>query len=202
MKNLLFALIALFISASSYAQILWGTSTEEIKTKFKMTSGTYETLDEYVVIESEGTALELYEKTLGWINETYNTPEEVIKGKVEGEYIRITGSTSKPLKYYKGLGMILTYAMNRYSIVIRFKDGKVRFEPTEIEVYIEPNPQAFVKGGWTAGDLSARIKNQKGKELKEGTKSIEAMVSYFSNLGSSLEAYYKGGGVGADDDDW
>lgn len=200
MKNLLAVLIVYLISTSSYSQILWGTSSEEVKTKYKVTSGTYEALDKYAVIESEGTALELYEKTLGWVNETYNTPEEVIKGKVEGEYIRITGAPSKPLKYYKGLGMILPYDGYRYSVVIRFKDGKVRFEPTEIEVYVKPNPQAFVTGGWSSGDLSARIKNQKGKELKAGTKSINAMVSYFSNLGSNLEAYYKEGAVPADDD--
>ena len=126
MKNLLAVLIVYLISTSSYSQILWGTSSEEVKTKYKVTSGTYEALDKYSVIESEGTALELYEKTLGWVNETYNTPEEVIKGKVEGEYIRITGAPSKPLKYYKGLGtstyILIIYKYDSISLYQFYKN--------------------------------------------------------------------------------
>ena len=99
MKNLI-TLISILISINSYSQIEFGTTTEERDTGSKINSGTYQVLDKYVVLQSKGTAAELYEKTIGWINETYNTPSEVIKGQVEGDYIRIEGSSSKPLFYF------------------------------------------------------------------------------------------------------
>ena len=92
MKKLIILLAVVFMTAPTVAQVSFKMTSEQVKNAYKMTSGTFETLEKYVVIESEGTASELYKKTLDWVNETYNTPEEVIKGKVEGDYIRIQGS--------------------------------------------------------------------------------------------------------------
>ncbi len=202
MKNFI-KLIAILISVNSYSQVEFGTTTEVRDTGFKINSGTYQVLDKYVVIESEGTAAELYEKTIGWINETYNTPSEVIKGQVEGDYIRIEGSSSTPLFFYRALGQTMGYDGYRYSIEIRFKDGKVRFEPTKLEVYQAPNASAYVAGGWFTVLFEGRLKNKKGKDDKAGVKTANAQRDYFSSLATRLDTYYKkGSSGGSTDDDW
>ena len=88
MKKLI--LLLLFIPFISLSQEL---KTEEVVitegTNYQ--KGTLISIDPVVVVESEGTAQELYQKCIDWLNETYKQPEEVIKGKIEGEYVKING---------------------------------------------------------------------------------------------------------------
>ena len=55
----------------------------------KFAQGKYKVLETIAVVEKEGTAQELYQKTLDWINVTYKSPEDVIKSKIKGEYLKI-----------------------------------------------------------------------------------------------------------------
>ena len=203
MKKIVTLLIAaIFINAPVYAQVSFKMESEEINNAYKMYSGTFETLEKYVVIEAEGTAKELYQKTLDWINETYNTPDEVIKGKVESDYIRFQGSSSTPLKYYRVLGSNMGWAGYRYMVEIRFKDGRIRFEPTSLEVYTAPSSAVGVIAGWSEVGFKNRVANKKGKEDKGGTASVKALQSYFNNLAQGLEKYYKDGAGASEVDDW
>ena len=195
----LISLLAIFTSLTTFSQIAFKLETSVNESKSNFVAGTYKTLEKYVVIEGEGTAAELYKKTLGWINETYNTPEEVIKGKVEGEYIRFQGSPSTPLKYVNALG-IKAWDGYRYMVEVRFKDGRVKFEPTQLEVYTAPSTVAGVVPGWSKMGFSNRVTKSNGKIDRAGDKSARALRSYFNNLAQSLEKYYKEGGSDSKDD--
>tara|TARA_A100001015_G_C14890563_1_gene672223 strand:- start:30 stop:638 length:609 start_codon:yes stop_codon:yes gene_type:complete len=202
MKKFLSLLFVAFSFSTALAQVKFTTTFEERDTGKKPTTGTYELMSDYVVIEAEGTALDLYNKTIDWINETYNTPSEVIKGQVESEYVRIAGSTKQPLYYYNMLKQAIPYEGNRYSIELRFKDNKVRFKPTKLECYIASSQ--YTVGGWVERQFEAKVANHKGKENSVGKKTMEAQVAYFSGLASRLDSYYEnGGGSGSkSDDDW
>ena len=202
MKNTLTLLAVLFITANASAQVSFKMESEERDTAYKMLSGTFESLEKYVVIEAEGTSEELYQKTLDWINETYNTPDEVIKGKVDADYIRFQGSSSIPLKYLRVFGSNMSWDGYRYMVEIRFKDGRVRFEPTALEVYTAPSTTPGTISGWSEVGFINRVANKKGKEDKGGTASVVALQSYFNNLAQGLEKYYKEGSGASEVDDW
>ena len=91
----------------------------------------------------------------------------------------------------------------RYMVEIRFKDGKVRFEPTQLEVYTAPSTAVGVIPGWNDVGFKNRVANLKGKEDKGGTASVKALKEYFDGLAQSLERYYVEGSTGSKkDDDW
>ena len=198
-KILLLPLI--FIFSSLNGQVRFDTETYVDDSKNKRISGTYEGIVGYVVLEADGTAKELYDKTISWINESYNSPEDVIKGQIDGEYIRFTGATG-PLKFYKALGMMLGFTDSRYVIETRFKDGRVRFEPVKLEVYQQPNPAAYIKGGWIDAAFSGRIKDIKGKDDEAGIKTFNSISNYFNNLANFYQGYLVDGNSKSSNDDW
>lgn len=200
MKKLLL-LPLLFICSSLSGQVQFDTETYVDDSKSKKISGTYEGIVGYVVLEADGTAKELYDKTISWINESYNSPEDVIKGQIDGEYIRFTGATG-PLKFYKALGMMLGFTDSRYVIETRYKDGRVRFEPVKLEVYQQPNAAAYIRGGWIETSFSGRIKDRKGKDDPAGIKTLNSISNHFNNIANNLQGYLVNGNSKSSDDDW
>lgn len=83
-------------------------------------------LTDYIVLETKDlTAKDEYLRTIDWIKRNYNTPDEVIKAKIENEYIRIQG-VGKNIYSFKSLGM-KSLSDIRYQIEFHFKDGKIKF---------------------------------------------------------------------------
>ena len=64
MKKFLSLLFVAFSFSTALAQVKFTTTFEERDTGKKPTTGTYELMSDYVVIEAEGTALDLYNKTI------------------------------------------------------------------------------------------------------------------------------------------
>ena len=54
-------------------------------------NGTFYKMSNTAVVEKKGSAKELYQLTLNFINENYVSPEDVIKGRIESEYLRLQG---------------------------------------------------------------------------------------------------------------
>ena len=46
---------------------------------------------QWIVLDVKGTPKENYDKVINYVNKTYNTPSEVLKSQIDGEYIRIEG---------------------------------------------------------------------------------------------------------------
>lgn len=89
----------------------------------------------FVVINAEGkTAKELYYDAIKYINRNYKSPNDVIKGKIEGEYLRFISHASSiisvkfyPKKFPKQRA--IRYPLD-CTVELNFKDGKVKYEIT------------------------------------------------------------------------
>lgn len=152
---------------------------------------------EYVVIDKNGqTDKELYQKALGWINETYKNPEKVILAKNENSYIRIEGMDSN-ISWMKVMGMT-TYYSTKYEIEFYFKDGKVKFDISSVTTYTEPSK--YVSGGWSKIYYYSMPLDEKTSDLifkEDGTfrnnyRDIQTNIEYYNGLVKSLDAYLSG----------
>lgn len=81
--------------------------------------------DPVVVSINEMPASLIYSKTKEWIQTYYKNPNEVLKGDIENNMIRIEGFDVGGYKM-KNLGMVFPYDYS-YSIEIEFKEGRYRF---------------------------------------------------------------------------
>ena len=166
--------------------------------------GTYQYLKPMMVLEAEGTSTELYQKAINWVNETYKNPEEVIKGKVEGDYLRLEGFTSSLLQQ-NVIGVMYYYDV-RYTIQVNFKDGKFKYEITKMEQYLPPSE--YSSSQWvnliSDKEVGFKIANRKGKAKKDGVANLKAVQTYFQNLGIGIKDYMQKNEASetSSNDDW
>lgn len=194
MKNI-FTLLAFILSVSLSAQY-FETSETQVTTGPKALQGKYKKLSTSSVVEKEGSAAELYQKTINWVNENYKSPEDVIKGKIENEYIKISGSLDA-LVLGKVLGLAQTYN-GRYTMEFRFKDGRFKVDILSTEIYVSAGQYGSF---WQDFTLNFKVANRKGKDTYGGVKSYERANSYFNEIVDDI-VNYKEGNSSASDDDW
>ena len=70
-------------------------------------------------------AKQLYDNAIKYIHKNYKSPEDVIKGKVDGEYLKFNTFKSNFLYVNNSGANILTDA--KYTTELNFKDGKVKY---------------------------------------------------------------------------
>ena len=88
----------------------------------------------YVVINLEGkTAQQLYERSLKFITKKYKNPDLVIKGKIENEYIKITTHATDFITIKNSFAKVPISV--DYNYELSFKDNKVKFEVSNIDMY-------------------------------------------------------------------
>jgi hypothetical protein len=71
-------------------------------------------------------SVKINNKAQNWVQETYKTPDKVLKANIVNEKIRVDGFV-KDAWWYKSLGVTFFYDME-YTIEISFKDNRYRFE--------------------------------------------------------------------------
>ena len=198
MKNL-FTLITLLFTVTLSAQYFELTD-KEVTTGSKMLQGKFRTMSTTAVAQKEGSAAELYQKAINWINENYKSPEDVIKGKIENEYLKINGSLDN-LMYVYLLGAPTGYD-GRYTMEFRFRDGRFKVDIISAEIFI-PSSQ-YVVGGWQDYGFTYRLANRKGKPDKGGRASYDRASSYFNGIVDDIVNYAPGksNSSASDDDDW
>ena len=166
--------------------------------------GTYQYLKPMMVLEAEGTSTELYQKAINWVNETYKNPEEVIKGKVEGDYLRLEGFTSNLLQQ-NVIGVMYYYNV-RYTVQVNFKDGRFKYEITKMEQYFPSSEYSSSEWVNLISDKEVGFKtaNRKGKAKKDGVANLKAVKEYFENLGTSIKDYMQKNEASetSSNDDW
>lgn len=166
--------------------------------------GTFQYLKPMMVLEAEGTSKELYQKAINWVNETYKNPEEVIKGKVEGDYLRLEGFTSNLIRA-NVIGTIFYYDV-RYTVKINFKDGRFKYEISKMEQYF-PASQ-YSTSQWISlmsnKEIGYKTANRKGKPKKDGVANFKAVKEYFQNLGIGIKDYMQKNEASetSSNDDW
>lgn len=142
-------------------------------------------MTDYVVTEVPGTAAENYQKVLKWVKENYKSPDEVIKSTIENEMIRINGSKPNFI-CEKNLGME-SCSNGMYFIDIHFKDGKIKFDPFELNL--------------TSGSLSSPVdlnnfslyyRSNGEIRNKAAERYLNSFIGLFNDLNSEVVAYIKG----------
>ena len=209
MKKILFT-FALLISFGSYAQKFEITDAQ-VDEGANALQGTFKTIEPVLIFDIKGTPTELYTKALNWVEETYKNPDEVLKGKVEGKYIRLNGSVSSLLKK-SVIGTTFYYDV-RYSVEIKFKEDKIKYEITNYDSYTPPSQ--YVSGGWYNESFTFKVAKKKGKPnrktgvreagkfIKDNGENFRSVRSHFESLGVSLNEYVTNFDASTtDDDDW
>lgn len=147
----------------------------------------------YVVIEAEGkSAKQLYDNALNHINKSYKNPENVIKVKTEGEYIRFNTHVSSFI-FVNNAGVKIPINVN-YTIELSFKDGKAKLEVVDLDMYSETGGYKVL---FTGGAFDGYpIYNKKGELKRPDTKSD--IETYFNSQIDSIKASLLG--ISAKDD--
>ncbi|MCC2590104.1 hypothetical protein [Chryseobacterium sp. MFBS3-17] len=157
-----------------------------------------EGLSKFVVSEIPGTLKdEAYRKSVEWVNRIFNTPEKVIKGSIENEYLRIEG-ISKTAWRAPAIGGTVFLPI-KYEIEISFKDNRYKFEIISLQEE-EPLYPQFASSPFSVLNLSKkgnndgynRVRKLNG-EFRSRYKYVSDLPQYFNNLNTNLQDYILNG---------
>ena len=191
MKKILFTLTLGLLTIISFAQAPTFTLSEE-KPTFP---------NQFVAIEVDGLTIpDGYNRTLEWINITYNTPSEVIKSQLENKYIRIEGIVQN---FYPYDVLNTMFASLRYTIEFKFKENRVKFDVIDTEYFI-PSGQYNAATWVNLEFLNSKMYKKNGKHKKAYAKKARKVMTYFNELVLSMDTYIKKpiGENESGDDDW
>lgn len=158
MKRLLLSLALIITTAATFAQ-----SIPKMELKPNGFVSAADSTKNYVVLEvPKMKQAKLYKKTLTYLNGLYKNPSQVISA-VDGESITVNG-------YDDGISTIK--GLNRYplsyNVVLQFKDGKIRYQPsaTKIEYLLNDKPfsQIYVSNTERPEGISALAIWNKAKD--------------------------------------
>tara|TARA_A100001015_G_C15034372_1_gene735195 strand:+ start:1898 stop:2479 length:582 start_codon:yes stop_codon:yes gene_type:complete len=181
--------------------ILFSQDAKKVES-FKVTKESPSLINQFVVIDQDEMPVEEgYKRVIDWINITYNTPKEVIKGQIENDYIRIEGyQSSNPC--IKSLGIVSCFD-NKYSISFEFKENKIKFQVTRLQLYSAPS--SVSAGGWSEAQPNYAVMYKKnGKPVKLQHQIADGFTSNLNALQSSLSKYVSNpiDSSSNKDDDW
>lgn len=167
------------------------------ETEFKLTKDGF---TDFIVTPVENkTQTEMYKKAFDWVNVTFKNPKEVIKAQIENDYIRIEGS-SNSLICINILGMKNCY-LSKYQIEISFKDGKYKFDVSDLSFYTEPSQ--YGAGGWFPENFSKPSDYFKDNgDLRGRFKFYNEIPSYFNNLNIELKDFLVSDKIPSKKNDW
>lgn len=151
-------------------------------------------LTKYIVTEVPGkSASEIYQKTIDWINKTYQRADVVIQGEVKDDYIRFQGIDGKSLCQNPQNKLIFSCLPFRHHIEISVKDGKYKFEIVKLEQKNSLFPK-YSSNPWM--DLIYTW-NKKG-ELKPAV--VGGLPDALNALNNDLKSYILGESKKSNDD--
>ena len=172
MKKLTLILITLLVSLSTFGQ--------------KYVVGPLGLKDElnpektFLVVNVEGkTAKQLYDNSIKYVNVVYKNPSMVIKGNIDGEFLSFVTQSD----FYVENGMSEVPFSMTYRTDLTFKDGKVKYEITELTMN---NSLGYVLT-FTGGGFSYFIYNKNGDLKKPKTKQY--LDNYFNESVTLLKTY-------------
>ncbi len=196
--NLFKFFILLAIPISSSSQELFTQSEIIINEGLKTRQGTYLKMSDYVIIYSDATPKDLNNKTVLWFNEVFKGDGNIILDNERGKFLRIQGSTEELLKTHKVITLTEGYQGYRYVIDIRFKYGRLKFEPVSLKTFTKDES---LSNGWYERGFLNKIFNADGEELAEGKNDIKTQLKFFNDLAISLNEYLNDD-LNVDEVDW
>lgn len=196
--NLFKFFLLLTIPISSSSQELFTQSEIIINEGLKTRQGTYLKMSDYVIIYSDATPKDLNNKTVLWFNEVFKGDGNIILDNERGKFLRIQGSTEELLKTHKVITLTEGYQGYRYVIDIRFKYGRLKFEPVSLKTFTKDES---LSNGWYERGFLNKIFNADGEELAEGKNDIKTQLKFFNDLAISLNEYLNDD-LNVDEVDW
>lgn len=136
----------------------------------------------YVVIQvKDKSAKQLYDESINFLNKYYKSADNVIKGKIEGEYLKFMTYAPSFTTMKNVLARPPLDA--KFTTELSFKDGKIKYEIIELEILVEGGmPLHFAGSG-----ISFYIYNTKGKVVREDAKT--GIERYFNGQILTLSMY-------------
>jgi hypothetical protein len=185
MKKILMVAIILIASVSAYSQKYVVTPTG-LKDEANIEKS-------FVVITAEGkTAKQLFDNAVKYVNVTYKNPNVVIKGKIENEYLSFVTHS----EFYVENGFAKAPFDMNYLTELTFKDGKVKYEITELVM----KNSAGYELTFTGGGINFFLYNKSGDLKKPKTK--EYLESYFNGSIPRIKDYLENKGIVTKKDDF
>jgi len=141
----------------------------------------------FVVINADSkTAKQLYDNALKYINKNYKNPDDVIKGKTEGEYLKFITHVSNFL-FVNNSGAKITIDAD-YTVELNFKDGKAKLEIISLDMYAPKGGYKVLFSGGAFDGYS--IYNNKGDLKRPDTKT--ELETYFNSQINSITEFLQG----------
>jgi len=149
-----------------------------------------------IITESDSaSAKNLYAKSIDWIKESFEDPDEVIKARIDGKKIRFKGVTKNA--YHTQVGLhTATYDL-RYAIELSFKEGRYRFKVLKVEQFTN----GAVQVGWMDFDMTdgSWLYKKNGKIKKRFLYVAKGLEDTFNSIYKSHNNYINGL---SSEDDW
>ena len=156
--------------------------------EFNLSSMSPSLVNQFMVLDKKGMSVEDgYKMVTEWLNITYHTPKEVIKGDVENEYIRIQDIGSSA-NCFMSLGVPSCIDI-QYSISLEFKKNKLKFRLTKLEVYYTPGEIAGLSGWTTYNPMLEHMFKKNGTPFRVRIESAESTMNHLNGLADYLRAY-------------
>lgn len=179
MKKVIFFLF-MVISNISFGQLL-------IVTPYGLKDANDNNKPYVVIMQKDKSAKQLYFESINFINKYYKSANDVIKGKIEGEYLKFityapSFTTMKNVLARPSLDA-------KYTTELSFKDGKIKYEIIELEILVQGGLPLHFEG---SGINSFYIFNTKGKVVREDAKS--GIERYFNGQISIFSTYLQNSG--------
>ncbi len=194
-----FKLIILFVfPILSFSQELFTQNEININEGLKTKQGKYLKMSDFVIRYSDATPEELYDKTVLWFNDNFKGDGDEILNNSKGKFLRIQGSTEELLKTHKVDRSSEGYQGYRYIIDIRFKYGRLKFEPVSLKTFTRDES---LSDGWYERGFSNKISNAEGEEIAEGKNDIKTQLKFFNDLAISLDKHLNGD-KDLEDEEW
>ncbi|KQC33994.1 hypothetical protein AAU57_12120 [Nonlabens sp. YIK11] len=167
-------------------------NAQELTEKFTVNS---EGVNGQIVIEAEGSAMELYQNAKRHLQDRFVNPDNAILLDMEGETLRYK-AFSPTLWTYKAMLVSADYYLG-YVMTIDFKDGRMRLTYSNME-----SRSKFSDGTRAGYDLDQTIKGLYRKNGKI-TSRFEGMPEAFENYMNLEALIIKSGSQGeTKKDDW
>ncbi len=186
MKKILFVLSFMFFNYIGFSQE-YEVTPNGLKNKSNLENA-------YLVIKIPNkTPSELYINAIKYISEKYTNPDKAIKSKIENEYLRFETYVPQFTKVNNS-GAKIEVSM-KYTTELRFKEGKVRFEVTEVDITADNGGRKVKFSGSIWKGYPIYKKNGKLR-LPETKSEIE---NYFNNQITEIKNFLLGK---TQKDDW
>lgn len=125
------------------------------------------------------TTKELYDATNKFIQMSYIHPDNVMRGNVEGEYLRTSTFSKDAFLLQKGLFGEPYYADMRFNTSFEFREGRIKLEIESIDFYYAETKFEYIR----LVRLSYGIFDTKGNPIKDYNIKLE---NYFNKYVSDL----------------